>query len=113
MSHSTAAFWITLLVAGTAANDIWRFTGTWLSRGVDPSGPLMTWVKDVSTALVAALIVRLLILPTGEFAAVKGAVRYTAFAAGIAAYILSRKSLAAGLVAAEVAFFLTDWALAA
>jgi hypothetical protein len=57
--------WLVLVVA-TAANEVWRLAGVWLSRGVDPTGPLMLWVKDVSTALVAALSARLLLLaPTG------------------------------------------------
>ena len=36
-----------VLIGATAANEIWRIAGVWLSRGVDPNGPLMLWVKDV------------------------------------------------------------------
>jgi hypothetical protein len=38
-------------------------------------------------------------------------VRLIAFATGIAAYFLSRRSLAIGLACAEVAFFASHWAL--
>jgi hypothetical protein len=71
----------------------------------------MLWVKDVSTALVAALIARLLFLPTGELAAVAGTVRFLAFGVGIAAYFLSRRNLAIGLACAEAMFFFAHWAL--
>ena len=56
MSVDSWGIWLTVAIAGTAANDIWRMAGAWLSRGADPQSPVMLWVKDVSTALVAALI---------------------------------------------------------
>jgi hypothetical protein len=110
MQNSSEALWLTLAVAGTAANEIWHMSGVWLSRGVDPESPLMLWVKDVSTALVAALIARLLLQPIGPLSSIAGSVRLIAFATGIAAYFLSRRSLAIGLACAEVAFFASHWA---
>lgn len=111
MQDSSVALWLTLAVAGTAANEIWRVSGVWLSRGVDPQGSIMLWVKDVSTALVAALIARLLLQPIGSLAFITGGVRLIAFATGIAAYFLSRRGLAIGLACAEAAFFASHWAL--
>jgi len=97
--------WLTFAIAGTAANDIWRFAGVLLSRGVDPDGPVIVWVKDVSTALVAALIARMLLSPTGALAGVGDAVRFIAFGTGLAAFWFSGRRLAVGLIAAEAAFF--------
>ena|SRR5215469_6860646 len=111
MSVDSWGLWLTLAIAGTAANDIWRMAGAWLSRGADPQSSLMLWVKDVSTALVAALIARMLIAPSGELAAIGPAVRFLAFGAGVAAYFLSRKNLAVALICAEAIFFATHWAL--
>ncbi len=71
----------------------------------------MLWVKDVSTALVAALIARLLLEPTGALTAIDGKVRLAAFGTGIAAYLLSRRNLAIGLACAEAAFFASNWLL--
>jgi hypothetical protein len=99
-----------LAIAGTAANEVWRMAGVWLSRGADPAGPFMVWVKDISTALVAALIARLLVFPTGELAAVPGLVRSLGFAAGAVVYFLSRKNLAIGLASAEAVFLIANWA---
>ncbi len=113
MSANALWFWLTLAIAGTTANEIWRIAGVWLSRGVDPAGPLMLWVRDVSTALVAALVARMLIVPAGELAAIGGAVRFLAFVTGIAAFYLSRRTLAIGLACAEAMFFAAHWALPA
>jgi hypothetical protein len=110
MQNSGLALWLTVLAAG-AANEVWRLAGVWLSRGVDPQGPVMLWVKDVSTALVAAIIARLLLEPTGALAGVGASVRLGAFAAGVAAYYLIRRNLLIGLACAEAAFFLLQWML--
>ncbi len=113
MSASTWWLWLTLAIAGTAANDVWRMAGVWLSRGVDPVSPIMMWVRDVSTALVAGLIARLLLSPTGELAAIGAGVRFAAFATGVAAFFFSRRNLSFALVCAEAMFFFSNWALSA
>ena len=113
MSVNSWGLWLTLAIAGTAANDIWRMAGAWLSRGADPQSQVMLWVKDVSAALVAGLIARMLIAPAGELAAIGSAVRFLAFGAGVAAYFLSRKNLAVALICAEAMFFAADWVFSA
>lgn len=111
MPDNASGVWL-VLVGATVANEVWRLAGVWLSRGVDPNGPLMLWVKDVSTALVAALIVRLLLLaPTGALKDVSASVSLLAFAAGVAAFYASRRNLLIGLASAEATFFLSQWAL--
>lgn len=105
--------WLTLAVAGTAANDVWRVAGVLLSRGVDPASPIMLWVKDVSTALVAGLVARMLLAPAGQLAAVSDVVRFLAFGTGAAAFFLSRRNLAVALACAEAMFFSAHWALSA
>ncbi|MFT4077974.1 AzlD domain-containing protein [Rhodomicrobium lacus] len=103
--HDSTWIWLSFAIVGTAASDIWRFAGVFLSRGVDPDSAVIAWVKDVSTALVAALIARMLLSPTGALAGVGDAVRFIAFGAGLAAFGLSGRRLAVGLLAAEAAFF--------
>ena len=105
MQNSTVALWLTLVLAGTVANEIWRTSGVFLSRGIDPDSPVLVWVKDVSTALVAALVARLLLHPIGALATIDGAVRAIAFLVGVVAYLLSRRNLVIGLASAEAAFF--------
>ncbi len=111
MSADSGWLWLTLAIAGTAANGIWRIAGVWLSRDVDPEGPVMLWVRDVSTALVAGLIARMLLVPTGELASIGATVRFLAFGTGFVAYLLSGRHLAVGLACAEAMFFAANWAL--
>lgn len=113
MPGDTLGLWLTLIIAGTAANGVWRVAGVWLSRGIDPKAPLMLWVRDISVALVAALVARLLLAPTGELAAVGAGVRFLAFGTGIVAYLLSGRHLAVALACAEAMLFAAQWALPA
>jgi hypothetical protein len=113
MSGNTLWLWLTLAIAGTAANEIWRIAGVWLSRGVDPVSPVMLWVKDLSTALVAGLVARMLLLPAGELAAIGITVRFLAFGTGIAAFLLGGRHLAIALACAEAMFFAAQAALGA
>ncbi len=104
MVSDTYWLWLTLAVAGTAANEIWRLAGVVLSRGVDPRSPVVLWVKDVSTALVAALVARMLIAPAGALAGIADPVRFVAFAIAILVYLVSKRRLALALACGEAAF---------
>ena len=91
-----------ILVAGVAANAIWRLGGLLLSSGLSEEGPVIAWVKAVSTTLVAALIARIVIFPPGALAQISTPVRVGAFALGIAVYYVARRHLGLGILAATI-----------
>jgi hypothetical protein len=104
MASDSHLLWLTLVVAGTGANEIWRLAGVVLSRGVDPQSPVVLWVRDVSTALVAALVARMLIAPAGALAGIGGPVRFVAFASATLVYFASGRRLALALACGEAVF---------
>jgi branched-subunit amino acid transport protein len=89
---------LTLILAGTLATDIWRMAGVFLSRKVDLSDPVFLWVKDVSTALLAGLVSRIVFYPPAGLAEVPLEVRLAALIAGIAVYLLSGRNMLLSLV---------------
>jgi hypothetical protein len=91
-----------ILVAGVAANAIWRLGGLLLSSGLSEDGPVIAWVKAVSTTLVAALIARIVIFPPGALAQISTPVRVGAFALGIVVYYVARRHLGLGILAATI-----------
>jgi hypothetical protein len=91
-----------ILVAGVAANAVWRLAGLVLSSGLSEEGPVIAWVKAVSTALVAGLVARILVFPPGALAQVSGPVRIGAFLLGIAVYYAARRHLGLGILAAAL-----------
>lgn len=95
-----------LFIAGFCATAPWRALGVVLSQGIDTDSEILRWVRAVSTALIAALVSRLVFFPAGVLADVPLEVRLTAFAVGIAVYFAARKNLAAGILAAEAALLL-------
>src|SRR5258706_14025055 len=93
---------VVLLLAGVIPNQIWRMLGLWLGAGLDEGSDLLVWVKAVATAILAGVIAQILVFPPGALASVPGFLRYGAVAAGLAGFIVPRRSIFAGVVCGEV-----------
>jgi hypothetical protein len=86
-----------MFVAGFCATHIWRYMGAVLSRGIAEDSEILFWVRAVSTALVAGLVARMILLPAGALAEVPVAIRFAAFGAGLGAYFLTGRRLLVGV----------------
>ena len=74
--HDVAADWwpyAFILLAGWLPTDVWRWIGVASAGRVDESSRLISLARAVATALVAAVIARLVFYPTGFLASVPGA----------------------------------------
>jgi branched-subunit amino acid transport protein len=89
-----------LAAAGFLMTQPWRWLGILLGRGLDVEGDVFLWCRAVSTAIVAALIGRIIAFPSGALAEIQTPVRIAAFVAGIALYLAFKRSLVAGVIAA-------------
>jgi len=98
-----------LVLAGFLPNEIWRMLGLWLGGGVDEGSELLVWVRAVATAILAGVIAQILVQPPGALASVTDWLRYGAVAAGFAAFMLTRRSIFAGVVCGEVAMVAGKW----
>jgi hypothetical protein len=110
-THDGFGGYLTLLLAGTLTTEIWRSLGVLLGGRLDVSGELFQWVRAVATALVAGLVTRMVLFPSGALVAVPLVVRLGAFAGGVVIYLAARRNLGAGvaggaalLMAAQLAF---------
>ena len=92
-----------IVVMALVANEPWRWVGLWVGRDLDIDGEAFRWVRAVATAMVAGLVMRLLVFPAGALADVPAALRFGAFAAGLAVYLAAGRSLAAGVATGSVA----------
>ena len=61
-------FWpyIYIAVAGWLATDLWRWSGVLAGNRIDENSEVLNWVRAVATALVAAVIAKLIFFPTGS-----------------------------------------------
>jgi branched-subunit amino acid transport protein len=98
-----------LLLAGVIPNQVWRMLGLWLGSGLDEGSDLLVWVKAVATAILAGVIAQILVEPPGALASVPGFLRYGALIVGFVVFMLTRRSIFAGVVSGEVLMLAGKW----
>nr|WP_281502997.1 AzlD domain-containing protein [Ancylobacter crimeensis] len=97
------------MVVGFLPNEMWRVLGVLLGRGMDENGALMRWVRAVATALLAAVVARLVLVPSGDLAKLPLALRLGSLALAVAAFLLVRRSVLAGVLAAQALLIGGAW----
>ncbi len=63
--------YLALLLIGFLPSEVWRWLGILLGRGIDENSEIILWVRAVATALVAAVVARIMLFPPGALAAVR------------------------------------------
>ncbi|MCB1499550.1 MAG: AzlD domain-containing protein [Bauldia sp.] len=91
-----------LTVISLATHEPWRWLGLILGRNIDVDSELFRWVRAVSTALVAALVTRLVVFPAGALGGVPLLVRVLAMLCGLGVYLLFGRRISFGVVTAAV-----------
>jgi branched-subunit amino acid transport protein len=101
-----AELWLLLAVCG-AATYAWRGLGVLISDRLDARGEAFAWISCVAYAMIAGLIARMLVMPTGALAEITAPERALGSAAALAAYFwLTRRNLFAGVLAGASAVWL-------
>jgi len=93
--------YLALLLLGVLPSEMWRWIGILVGRGLDEESEIILWVRAVATALVAAVVARIVLIPPGALAAVPLWVRLVALAGGVAAFYGIRRSAFAGVLVGE------------
>jgi branched-subunit amino acid transport protein len=83
--------------------------GLWFGAGVDEGSEVLVWVRAVATAILAGVIAQILVQPPGALADVPDWLRYAAVAAGLAVFMLTRRSIFAGVVCGEIVLLAGKW----
>jgi len=83
--------------------------GLWFGGGLDEGSELLIWVRAVATAILAGVIAQILVQPPGALASVPALLRYGALAAGFVAFMLTRRSIFAGVVCGEIVMLVGQW----
>jgi hypothetical protein len=91
-----------LVLLGFLPNEIWRLLGLIMARGLNEKSEIVLWSRAVATAILAGVIAKLILFPSGELAAMPLSVRVIAAASGFAAFLAIRRSLLAGVAIAEI-----------
>ena len=100
--------WV-LLVLCAVGTYVWRGLGVLLSGRISPEGDVFTWATCVAYAMMAGLIMRIIIMPTGLLATSLLAHRLLACGIGLAAYYLARRNLFAAVGIGAVAMTVLNY----
>lgn len=103
MNSAVAEYWpyLILFLAGFLPNEIWRMVGLVLARGVDEDSELLVWIRAVATAVLAGVVGKLILFPSGALTAIPLGVRVAAAGFGLLAFFIARRSVFAGVAVGE------------
>ena len=98
--------WVLLALCGLATY-LWRGPGVLLSAGIDPRSEAFTWISCVAYAIIAGVVSRMLVMPTGALAETTAVERALGSAAALGAYFwLTKRNLLVGVAAGAAALWL-------
>lgn len=90
-----------VVLVGFLPTEVWRSLAILAGRRVEEGSEVFRWVKAVATALLAAVVARLLFAPAGALAAVPLALRLAAVAGGVLSFAAVRRSVFVGVAVGE------------
>jgi hypothetical protein len=93
--------YMALIVVGFLPNEVWRWLGLLVARGLNEESEIIVWVRAVATAILAGVIAQLIATSSGALATIPLSVRIAAVAAGFVAFIAIRRSVLAGVAVGE------------
>ena len=104
MSLADPWWWpyVMIVVAGWLATDIWRWLGVFASGRLREDSEALVFVRAVATALVAGVISKLILFPTGALSETPMALRIAAAVLGFAAFLVMRQRVVIGVLTAEI-----------
>lgn len=95
-----------MVLVGYLPNEVWRVFGLVLARGLNEDSEIVVWSRAVATAILAGVIAKLILFPTGALAAIPWSVRVVAAVLGFLVFLGARRSVSAGVFAGEVALLI-------
>ncbi len=98
------AWWwpyVFILLAGSLPTNIWRWLGVIAGQALRDDSDALLWVKAVATALIAGVISKLILFPSGALADTSLTLRGGATLVGMFVFWKCNKNVLLGVVTAE------------
>ncbi|MFG1464814.1 AzlD domain-containing protein [Xanthobacter sp. DSM 24535] len=100
---------LVVVLVGFLPTEVWRALAIIAGRKVEAGSELFRWVKAVATALLAAVVGRLILAPAGALADVPLALRLVSVAVAVAVFFACRRSILIGALAGEAVLLGAGW----
>ncbi|MBB5041796.1 AzlD domain-containing protein [Shinella fusca] len=111
MSFADLGPYLFIVVAGWLATDIWRWAGVLVGNRIDETSEVLNWVRAVATALVAAVIAKMIFFPTGALETSPLWLRLAAVVFGALAFFVGGRFRQIAGIAAAIAFLAAGLAI--
>ncbi|WP_127089802.1 AzlD domain-containing protein [Aquabacter cavernae] len=102
---------LVVILAGFLPTEVWRSLAIVAGRRLQEGSEVLQWVRAVATALLAAVVARLIFVPTGMLVEAPLWLRLACVASGLAAFFAVRRSVFAGVLVGEVVLIGGAWML--
>jgi branched-subunit amino acid transport protein len=96
-------------LSAVLATYVWRFSAVMISHRIEANHPIFEWFTCLAYGIIAALVARTLILPTGLLALLPLWHRLIAMALAFLGFYLFGKRLWVGIVFGETGFIVLLW----
>ena len=106
LTQSGAGLTLVLILIALIAHEPWRWAGLMLGRGVSVDSEIFLWVRLVSTALVAGLVMRVIAFTAGALESVALGARLLALFGGVVVFLVSGRNLAVGVLGGALSLVL-------
>jgi hypothetical protein len=94
--------YLVVILFGFLPSEIWRWMAVFVSQGLREDAEILVWVKAVASALLAGVVAKLVLTPTGALATIPLVWRIASLVAGVAGFYVGRRSILAGVIAGEI-----------
>lgn len=94
--------YVVLILVGFLPNEVWRALGLVLARGLNEESEIVVWSRAVAVAILAGVIAKLIVFPSGDLANIALALRVAAAVCGFVAFLLVKRSVFIGVLVGEV-----------
>ena len=93
--------YIYIAIAGWIATDMWRWLGVLAGNRLREDSAALSWVRAVATALVAGVIAKLLVYPTGTLSETPLLLRVLAASTGFGLFLLFGQRIIVGIAVSQ------------
>ncbi len=98
-----------ILLGGWLPTGMWRYLGVYFAGDIDENAQVLVFVRAIATALVAAVIAKLVLYPDGALAQSALILRLAAVVIGFVIYHVSRGKVWLGVLTAEAIFIVGNY----
>ena len=100
--------YLLIFFLGCLPTVIWRFLGVYFAEKITEDSEVFIWVRAVATALIAALVMHIVIAPTGLLAQTALSSRVLALSAAVVVYAMMAPRFSYSLATSLVTLYILE-----